>query len=74
MPLNQTTVKSTTTQQCLQACANQRANCLTFNSGRPSPATAFSLQQCHTNYNKCANACTTNNIRPYVNTNNTKKK
>lgn len=59
----QTVVKSWSTQQCQQSCSNRRANCLTFNSGNPSPATAYKLQQCHTNYKNCMNACSSNNIR-----------
>lgn len=66
-PVNQTFIKPYTTQQCQQSCTNQKANCLTFNSGNPSPANAYKLQQCHTNYNNCMKACTTNNIRPSVN-------
>ena len=60
----QHTIKPWSTQQCQQSCNNQRNTCLNLNTDTPDPASAYTLQRCHTNYRNCSKSCTTNNIRP----------
>ena len=61
----QTVVKPWSTQQCVKSCAAQKNICMVKTvPSNPSPANAYKINQCYTNYNSCVKACTTNNIRP----------